>query len=185
MALTTRLESDTGLLSAEDADVLLHWRRFLEFYDHRVTRIRATAHFMFTGVIDSHHARQKLFELLSWMRDRWWLRLSPEDVDEHNVSIMDLQAFLELPCPVRRRVRAERALVRLEEHFGSQLVEHEQDLVENVEALTWHEESVATELRRELQKARMQVSRGSGLAEQQQRQLESAPVEPLPESLGL
>ena len=81
-------------------------------------------------------------------------------------------------------MRAERAFVRLEEHFGSELVEHEQDLVENVEALAWHEENAATELRRELQKARMQVSRGSGLAEQQQRQLESAPVEPLPECFG-
>ena len=56
--------------------------------------------------------------------------------------------------------------------------------MENVEALAWHEKSVATVLRRELQLARMQVSRGSGLAEQQQRQSESAPVEPLPECLG-
>ena len=59
----------------------------------------------------------------------------------------------------------------------SDLKKHEQDLVEN--ALAWHEESVVTELRRELQD-----SRGSGLAEQQQRQLESDPVEPLPECLG-
>ena len=56
--------------------------------------------------------------------------------------------------------------------------------MENAKALAWHEESVATELRRELQQAMMQVSRGSFLAEQQQRQLESAPVEPLPECLG-
>ena len=41
-----------------------------------------------------------------------------------------------------------------------------------------------TELRWELQQARLQVSRGSGLAEQQQRQLESAPMEPLPECFG-
>ena len=61
---------------------------------------------------------------------------------------------------------------------------HEQDLVENAEALAWHEESVVTELRRELHQARLQVSRGSGLAEQQRRQLESDPVEPLPECLG-
>ena len=261
---------------------------------------------MFAGVIDGHRAQQELFELLYWMRDRWWLRLSPEDVDSHNESVMDPQTFLELPCPVRRRMHAERALICLEEHFGSQLVEyernmvrarhdeeqsagpwriemanavaqaaaeheaavvrcrflaaaaldnasahaenrcerleegfvrerncsavadvvladlgvqlreeqamvsefqdtalgmqvrvdefveqyaestkrvidrdcsdvkeHEQDLVENAEALAWHEErSAATELRRELQQARMQVSRGSGLAEQQQRQLE-------------
>ena len=40
------------------------------------------------------------------------------------------------------------------------------------------------ELRRELQQARLQFSGDSGLAEQQQRQLESAPVEPLPECLG-
>ena len=50
---------------------------------------------------------------------------------------------------------------------------HERDLVENAEALAWHEETGTTELRRELQQARMQVSRGSGPAEQQQRQLES------------
>ena len=61
---------------------------------------------------------------------------------------------------------------------------HEQDLVENAEALAWHEESVVMELRRELQQARLQVSGGSGLAELQQRQLESAPMEPLPECLG-
>ena len=35
VALTTRLESDAELLSAEDADVPLRWRRLLEFYDHR------------------------------------------------------------------------------------------------------------------------------------------------------
>ena len=65
----------------------------------------------------------------------------------------------------------------------SDVKKHEQDLVENAEALAWHEQSVATELHRELQQARMQVSRGSGLAKQQPRQLESAPVEPLPERL--
>ena len=42
---------------------------------------------------------------------------------------MDPQAFLELPCPVRRQIRAERVLVRLEEHFGSQLVKHERNMV--------------------------------------------------------
>ena len=42
---------------------------------------------------------------------------------------MDPQAFLELPCPVRRRIRAERVLVRLEEYFGSQLVEYERNMV--------------------------------------------------------
>ena len=42
-----------------------------------------------------------------------------------------------------------------------------------------------TELRRELQQARLQVSRGSGLAEQQQRQLESAPESLCPSALGL
>ena len=66
----------------------------------------------------------------------------------------------------------------------SDVKKHERDLVENAEALAWHEESVVTELRRELQQARLQVSRGSGLAEQQQRQPESAPVEPLTECLG-
>ena len=66
----------------------------------------------------------------------------------------------------------------------SDMKKHVQDLVENAEALAWHEESVVTELRRELQQARSQVSQGSGLAEQQQGQLESAPMEPLPECLG-
>ena len=66
----------------------------------------------------------------------------------------------------------------------SDVKKHEQDLVENAEGLAWHEESVVTEPRRELQQVRLQVSGGSGLAEQQQRQLESALVEPLPEYLG-
>ena len=139
-ALTTRLESDAELPWAEEADVPLRWRRFLEFYDHRETRIRATAQVMFAGAIDSHRAQQELFELLSWMRDRWKLRLSPEDVDEHNDSVVDPQYFLELPCPVRRQMRAERAFVRLDEHFGSQLVEHELDSMENAKASAWHEE---------------------------------------------
>ena len=60
----------------------------------------------------------------------------------------------------------------------SDVKQHERDLVENDEALAWHEENVVTEHRWKLQQARMQVSRGSGLAEQQQRQSESAPVEP-------
>ena len=81
VALTTCLESDAELFSAEIADVLLRWRRFLEFYDHRETRIRATAQVVFADVDDSHRAQQELIELLSWVRDRWWLRLSPEDVD--------------------------------------------------------------------------------------------------------
>ena len=66
----------------------------------------------------------------------------------------------------------------------SDVKKHERDLVENAEALAWHEESSTTELRGELQQARIQFSRGSGLAAQQQRRLESAPVEPLPERLG-
>ena len=130
VALTTHLESDAELLSAEDADVPLRWRRILEFYDRRETRIRATAQVAFAGVVDSHRAQQELIELLSWVRDRRWLRLSPEDVDAHNESFMDPQAFLELPCPVRRRMHAERALVRLKEHFGSQLVEYERNMAE-------------------------------------------------------
>ena len=91
VALTTRLESDAELLSAEDADVPLRWRRLLEFHDHRETRIRATAQVAFAGVVDSHRAQQELIELLSWVRDKWWLRLSPEDVDVHNESSMDPQ----------------------------------------------------------------------------------------------
>ena len=66
----------------------------------------------------------------------------------------------------------------------SDVKKYERDLVENAEALAWHEESGTTELRRELHQARMQVSRGSGLAAQQQRRLVSSPVEPLPERLG-
>ena len=42
---------------------------------------------------------------------------------------MDLQAFLELPCLVRRRMHSERALICLEDHFGSQLVEYERNMV--------------------------------------------------------
>ena len=93
-ALTTRLESDAELFSAEDADVLVRWRRFLEFYDHRETRIRATAQVVFADVVDSHRAQQELIELLSRVRDRWWLRLSPEDADPHNESFMDPQAWM-------------------------------------------------------------------------------------------
>ena len=61
----------------------------------------------------------------------------------------------------------------------SDVKKHEQDFVENAEAVAWHEESVVTELRQELHQARLHVSRGSGLVEQQQRQLESDAVEPL------
>ena len=53
VALTTRLESDAELLWAEDADVFLRWRRLLEFYDHRETRIRATAQVAFCDVVNS------------------------------------------------------------------------------------------------------------------------------------
>ena len=66
----------------------------------------------------------------------------------------------------------------------SDVKEHEQDFVENAEGLAWHEESVVTELRQELHQARLHVSCGSGLAEQQQRQLESDTVEPLLERFG-
>ena len=61
---------------------------------------------------------------------------------------------------------------------------HEQDFLENAEALAWHEESIVTELRQELHQVRLHVSCGSGLAEQQQRQLESDTVEPLLERFG-
>ena len=46
-------------------------------------RIRATGQFVFAGVVDSHRAQQELIELLSWVRNRWWHRLSLEDVDAH------------------------------------------------------------------------------------------------------
>ena len=60
------------------------------------------------------------------------------------------------------------------EHFAEK--KQEQDLVENAEALAWHEESVVTELRRELQQARFLVAQA--WRSSQQRQLESAPMEP-------
>ena len=129
VALTTRLETDAKLLSAEIADVFLRWKRLLELYDYSETRIRAIEQVIFADVVDSHRAQQELIELLSRVRDMWWLRLSPEDVDAHKESSMDQQAFLELPCPVRRRMHAERALICLEVHFGGQLVEYERNMV--------------------------------------------------------
>ena len=106
-ALTTRLESNEELFLTEVEDAPLRWRRFLEFYDHRETRIRAATQVVFADVVDSHRV-QELVESLSWVRNRWWLQLSPEDVDAHNESFMDPQALLEFPCSVRRRMRAER-----------------------------------------------------------------------------
>ena len=52
-ALTPRLESNEELFLAEVAVAPLRWRRFLEFYDHRETRIRATAQVVFADVVDS------------------------------------------------------------------------------------------------------------------------------------
>ena len=92
----------------------------MEFYNHREVRIRVIVQVAFAGVVDGHRAQQELMGLLTWVRDRWCLRLSPKDVDAHNENFMDPQAFLALTCPVRRRMRAERALVRLEQYFGSQ-----------------------------------------------------------------
>ena len=246
-ALTTRLESNEELFLAEVADAPLRWRRFLGFHDHRETRIRGTAQVVFADVVDSHRAQQELIELLSWVRDRWWLRLSPDDVDARNESFMDPQALLELPCSVRRRMRAERVLICLEERFGSQLVEYERNMgrarygeeqsaglwrieIANCHAQVAAEQEAAVArcrffpaaalgnarvhsenrcerlvdgfirerdraavaelvltdtgvLLREEQ-AMMQVSRGSCLAGQQQRQLEPAPVEFLAECFG-
>ena len=143
VTLITRLESDAELISAEIADVLLRWRLSLEFYDHSETRIRVTAQVVFADVVDSYRTQQELIELLSRVRIRWWLRLSPEDVGSHNESVMDPQTFLELPCPVRRRMYAERALLSLEEHFGSQLVEYEWNMAQaqhGEEQSAWAEE---------------------------------------------
>ena len=71
---------------------------------------------------------------------------------------------------------------RVIERECSDVKEHEQDLVENAEAVAWHEEGVVSELHRELQQARMQGS--SGLVKQQQKQSKSALVEYMPECLG-
>ena len=65
-ALTTRLESN----------------RLLRVLHHRETRIRAAAQVVFADVVDSRCAQQELIELLSWVSDRWCLRLSPDDVEE-------------------------------------------------------------------------------------------------------
>ena len=73
VTLTTCLEGDAELLSAEDADVPLRWTRPSEFYDHRETRIHASALVAFAGVVDSHRAQQELLGLMSWVRDRRWL----------------------------------------------------------------------------------------------------------------
>ena len=123
------LKATRSCFFAEVADAPLRWRRFLEFCDHRETRIRATAQVVFADVVDSRRAQQELIELLSWVRDRWWLRLSPDDVDARNESFKDPQTLMELPCSVRRRMYAERVLICPEECFGSQLVEYERNTV--------------------------------------------------------
>ena len=119
--------SHSEVLALEESQMCSTWAQqahdaFLGFYDHRETRIRTTAQVVFADVVDSRRAQQELIELLSWVRDRWWLRLSPDDVDERNESFMD-------PCSVRRRMRGERVLICLEERFGSQLVEYEWNMV--------------------------------------------------------
>ena len=86
VALTKHLESDAELFLAEVAHVPLRWRRFLEFCDHSETRIRATSQVAFADVVDSHCGQQELIELPSWVRDKWWLRLSPEDVHAVDTS---------------------------------------------------------------------------------------------------
>ena len=64
-----------------------------------------------------------------WLK-KCWFPLSPKDADAHNEGVIDPQAFLELSCPVRRRIRAKRALVRVEQRFGNQLVEFERNMAE-------------------------------------------------------
>ena len=59
--------------------------------------------------------------------------------------------------------------------------EHEQDLLENAEAVAWHEEGVVSELRRELLQAKLQGD--SGIVKQRQKQFESTLMEPMPEYL--
>ena len=157
---------------AEVADVPLRWRRFLEFYDHRETRIRATAQVVFAGVFDSHRAQQELIELLSWVHDRWWLRLSPEDVDARNECFMDPQDLLELPCSVMRRLHAERALICLEEHLGSQLVEYERNMADQTrQKVGANRAKVTSALEAVAAKNAQLVARGNVAFEQRDRAL--------------
>ena len=80
VAFTTRLESDAELFLAEVADVPLRWRRFLEFYDHSETRIRATAQVVFADVVgyaisgDSDCLPTMLTHAMraSWTRKLYW-----------------------------------------------------------------------------------------------------------------
>ena len=72
----------------------------------------------------------KIFVFVSWFACVVDSHSAQQDVDAHNENFMDPQTFLKLPCPVRRKMRAERALVRLEQHFGSQLVEYERNMAE-------------------------------------------------------
>ena len=75
VALTTRLESDAEPFSAGR-------RGFVP--------LRGCVRWC----SDSHCAQQELTELLSWVRDSWWLRLSLKDVDAHNESFIDPQAWM-------------------------------------------------------------------------------------------
>ena len=124
-ALATRLESTEELFLAEVAVAPLRWRRILEFSDHSKTRIRATAQVVLADVVDSHRAQQVLIELLSLgARQAVGSDCLPRVLTHTKRApwTRKLTWNCRVP-PVRRRMRAERALICLEEHFGSQLVD--------------------------------------------------------------
>lgn len=72
-ALTTRLASDEELLRSTEgteADPLLLSLRLLRFYDRAEQRLRRVA---------NDNSREGLCSGLAWLRQRWWLRLDPEE----------------------------------------------------------------------------------------------------------
>ena len=130
VALTTRLESDAELLLAEDTEVPLRRRRFLEFYNHHETRIRAAAQVVLADVVDSHRATAGIGlscylgcatgggydclprMLTHTMRASWTRKLS------WNCRVL---------CGDRYALNASWFVWR--KHFGSQLVEFERNMV--------------------------------------------------------
>ena len=71
----------------------------------------------FAGVVDSYQAQQDLIELLTCVRDKWYLQLSLKVVEARSKIFVDSQAHLELPCLVKQWMRTERVLIRLDQHI--------------------------------------------------------------------